>query len=53
MSNFIIFHESVTDGPTDGRTDGPTDGQTDPVIEMRGRIQKVEKEYTRVSTHTR
>ena len=30
MSIFIIFHESVTVGPTDGRTY--------PVIEMRGRI---------------
>ena len=22
---FLVFYESVTDGPTDGRTDGPTD----------------------------
>ena len=28
---FLIFYESVTDGPTDGRTDG----RTNPLIEMR------------------
>ena len=26
---FLVFYESVTDGPTDGSTDGPTDGRTD------------------------
>ncbi len=31
-----------TERPTNGPTDGPTDGRTDPLIEMRGRIYKVQ-----------
>ena len=41
ISISLVFYESVTDGPTDGPTDRLTDGRTDPLIEMRGRIQKM------------